>query len=173
MADVVQIADHDRNWHLLFEALCDRIAGVLGPVAQRIEHVGSTAIPNLPAKPIIDIDVVVANDEAVLSAIERLAQIGYHQEGDLGVSGREAFTAPAGTTPHHLYVCAAAGQELSRHLALRDFLRTHPATAQAYGDFKRDLAQRFQSDRNAYTRAKAGFIERILAQAARDDHDLS
>lgn len=94
---------------------------VLGDVAMRIEHVGSTSVPGLAAKPILDIDVVIESREKLPAAIERLATLGYEHEGDHNVAGREAFRPGEGTTPrtwpaHHLYVCAQDNRELLRHL---------------------------------------------------------
>ena len=109
----VEIADYDPGWPAAFAALRDQITGVLGPLAQRIEHVGSTAVPGLPAKPIIDLDVVIATRAHLPEVITRLDALGYHHEGDLGITGREAFTSPAATPAHHLYVCSADSRELT------------------------------------------------------------
>ena len=105
MADPVVIADYDPSWPATFEQLRDRLTGTLGLLAVAIEHVGSTAVPGLAAKPIIDLDVVIADRADLPAVIQQLRPLGYQHEGDLGVPGREAFTTPAGP-PHHLYVCA-------------------------------------------------------------------
>src|SRR5581483_5318568 len=139
----VEIADYDPRWPEAFAALRGQIAAVLGPLAQRIEHVGSTAVPGLPAKPIIDLDVVIATPADLPAVIGRLGTLGYQHEGDLGITGREAFTSPAAAPGHHLYVCAASSPELARHLAFRDYLRTHPVQARAYAELKRSLAGQF------------------------------
>jgi GrpB-like predicted nucleotidyltransferase (UPF0157 family) len=158
----IEIADYDPRWPDIFAALRARTADALGSLVQRIEHVGSTAVPGLPAKPIIDLDVVIATWSDLPATIERLQPLGYHHEGDLGVPGREAFTTPPDTPPHHLYVCTTDSPQLARHLAFRDHLRTHPDAARAYAALKRSLARRFGADRGAYTEAKTTFIERIL-----------
>jgi GrpB-like predicted nucleotidyltransferase (UPF0157 family) len=144
------------------------VAATLGPVAVAIEHIGSTAVPGLATKPIIDLDVVIANRADLPAVIQRLRPLGYHHGGDLGVPGREAFTSPAGAPPHHLYVCAVGTRTLDRHLAFRDALRADPAAADTYGDLKRTLATRLSHDRVAYTEAKSAFVERVLADAASD-----
>src|SRR5262249_21195118 len=92
----VVIADYDPSWPSLFASLARSVAAALGPVLVRVEHVGSTAVPGLPAKPIIDLDVVVQPAD-VAEAVRRLSGLGYVHRGDLGVTGREAFAAPAGT----------------------------------------------------------------------------
>ena len=162
----VEIADYDPGWPAAFAALRAQIAAALGPLAQRIEHVGSTAVPGLPAKPVIDLDVVIATLAELPEVISRLATLGYLHEGDLGITGREAFASPAATPARHLYVCTADSRELARHLAFRDYLRTHPGQARTYAKLKRSLAAQFRSDRDAYSRSKAAFVEQALAAAA-------
>jgi GrpB-like predicted nucleotidyltransferase (UPF0157 family) len=163
LVNPVVIVDYDPSWAATFQQLRDRLAATLGQLAVAIEHVGSTAVPGLAAKPIIDLDVVIADRADLLKVIERLRPLGYLREGDLGVAGREAFTTPVGTPPHHLYVCAIGTPSLDRHLALRDALRADPAAAAAYGDLKRTLAVRLGDDRAGYTEAKSAFIDQILA----------
>jgi GrpB-like predicted nucleotidyltransferase (UPF0157 family) len=142
------------------------LASTLGGLAVAIEHVGSTAVPGLAAKPIIDLDVVIADRSDLPTVIEQLRPLGYQHEGDLGVPGREAFTTPTAAPPHHLYVCAIGTPALDRHLAFRDALQADPGVARAYGDLKRTLAARLSHDRNAYTEAKSAFVERVLAAAS-------
>ena len=98
----VEIASYDPRWPKIFAELRDQIAGVLSPLAERIEHVGSTAVPGLPAKPVIDFDVVITTLAHLAEVITRLATFGYQHEGDLGITGREAFTSPAAAPSHHL-----------------------------------------------------------------------
>jgi GrpB-like predicted nucleotidyltransferase (UPF0157 family) len=158
----VVVMDYDPAWPATFLRLRDRVAEALGPLALAVEHVGSTAVPGLAAKPIVDLDVVIA-DRSVPEVVRRLGRLGYRHEGDLGVPGREAFTTPAGLPAHHLYVCAAGSDPLLRHLAFRDALRADGRTAGAYADLKRSLAVRLGHDRVAYTEGKSAFIEQVLA----------
>ncbi|SEK63125.1 GrpB family protein [Nonomuraea pusilla] len=106
MSTPIEIVPYDRRWHEMFAAIRDLIAHILGSLAQRIEHVGSTAAPGLPAKPIIDIDVVINTRDDLPAVIKNLRLLGHHHEGNGNISGREAFTSPADTPSHHLYVCA-------------------------------------------------------------------
>ena len=131
-----------------------------------MEHVGSTAVPGLAAKPVIDIDVVVRSPEDVLASIERLCALGYKHEGDKGIPGREAFLWPAGAVRHHIYVVVAGSAPQVDHLHFRDHLRAHPDTAAEYAAVKRELARRHANDRVAYTDAKSDFIARVLDAAA-------
>ncbi|MHB0886957.1 MAG: GrpB family protein [Bacillota bacterium] len=165
MPEPVIIIDYDPEWPRRFAVLKARAASALGDLAVAIEHVGSTAVPGLAAKPIIDIDVVVGSAADVPPAIERLAAIGYVHEGEKGIPGREAFRWPAGEARHHLYLLARNNPELRRHLAFRDYLRAHPDAAREYGELKRRLAGRFRDDREAYTEGKTEFVTRVLKQA--------
>jgi GrpB-like predicted nucleotidyltransferase (UPF0157 family) len=163
VADPIVVVAYDPGWPVRFARLRDTLAAALGRLAVRIEHVGSTAVPGLAAKPIIDLDVVIAARTDLPAIIERLRPVGYAHQGDLGVGGREAFVAPSGGPSHHLYVCAADSAALARHLILRDLLRADPEAAGAYADLKRTLAARHRHDRAAYTDAKTAFIEALLA----------
>lgn len=162
----VVVTSHDPAWPAIFAAIRDRIAPALEGVAIRIEHVGSTAVPGLAAKPIIDIDVVVPGDAAfVAKAIERLAGLGYVHRGDLGIEGREAFSRPEGSPPHHLYVVREDSLPLRNHLALRDYLRANPSAAQRYGALKLELAARYANDVDSYVRAKTALVIELLRAA--------
>jgi GrpB-like predicted nucleotidyltransferase (UPF0157 family) len=127
--------------------------------------VGSTAAPGLAAKPIVDIDVLLASETMLPAVIERLASLSYIHQGDLGIPEREAFLAPANDPPHHLYVCPPSSAEFRRHMAFRDYLRSHPRDAKIYGDLKIALAARFREDRSAYTTAKGEFVAELTRRA--------
>jgi GrpB-like predicted nucleotidyltransferase (UPF0157 family) len=168
MPGPVIIVEYDPRWPDVFEELRTPVAAALGDVVVSVEHIGSTAVPGLAAKPIIDMDVVVPSVAEISEAIGRLAILGYVHQGDLGIPGREAFTSPAGKPEHHLYVCALASEELRRHRSFRDYLLTHPDVAKAYGALKKAAALRFVGDRAAYTEAKTQFVEAVLQQASSD-----
>jgi len=159
------VVEYDPSWPETFQRLGDQVALALGDLAIRIEHVGSTAVPGLAAKPVIDMDVVVASRAEVPAAIERLAPLGYLHQGDMGIAGREVFLAPWDAPRHHLYLCAADNLQLQLHLRLRDYLRTHPEAAQEYAALKRTLADRYEHDREAYTEAKTAMVEDLLSRA--------
>lgn len=162
MADPVVIVDYDPNWPALFHSLAAPVAAALGSLLLRVEHVGSTAVFGLAAKPVIDLDAVVASPADVPAAAQRLAGLGYVHRGDLGVPGREAFRGPSHLPRHHLYVCPQDSPALEAHLKFRDALRADPATAAAYAAIKRALAVRFGSDREGFTEAKTEFVQAIL-----------
>lgn len=169
VANPVIIEDYDPRWPQLFEVLRSRISTTLAKLAVSIEHVGSTSVPGLAAKPIIDIDVLLRSSDDVPEVIRLLAEIGYEHRGDLGVTGREAFRANPGSIQHHLYVCPPGSREYERHIAFRDYLRLHTADAHAYALLKRDLACKFGADREGYNLAKSQFVQRILQCALQGD----
>lgn len=156
------IRDYDATWPERYAALAPRAQKALGDIVRRIEHIGSTAVPGLAAKPIIDLDVVVSRSD-VREAIRRLARLGYAHEGDLRTAGREAFRWPAGETPHHLYVVTEGGAELRRHVAFREALRADPALRERYAALKRSLAIQHSFDTKAYTEGKSVFIAVALS----------
>lgn len=162
MTGPIILEDYNPFWPEQFQMLRSRIAAALGPVARTIEHVGSTAVPGLAAKPVIDIDILLRSPDDLPVAIEKLFALGYRHKGDLGIPGREAFRAPLHDVPHHLYACSPDSGEYERHIAFRDYLRSHPDDAGAYATLKRKLARQYRTDREAYTEAKGEFIHAIL-----------
>lgn len=162
MTDPIAVVEYDCQWPAEFARLRDRAKAAVGEAALSIEHVGSTAVPGLAAKPVIDLVVVVESDDDVPEAIGRLEAVGYIARGNLGVSGREAFFWPEGEARHHLYVSPKTSEELQAQLRFRDRLRTDPVLAGEYEALKRDLAKRYRDDRPGYTEAKTGFIEAAL-----------
>jgi GrpB-like predicted nucleotidyltransferase (UPF0157 family) len=170
---VIAIVDYDPTWPATFERLRDRAWRAVGDVARSIEHVGSTSVPGLAAKPIIDMDVVVSSPEASRAVIARLSTLGYEHIGDLGIPDREAFRAPPGDPAHHLYVCLAGSRALGNHLRFRDYLRQHPDAVAAYGALKRSLAAELAHDRWRYGEAKTEFIVRILQADGLSSDDLA
>jgi GrpB-like predicted nucleotidyltransferase (UPF0157 family) len=161
----ITVVDYDPTWPTAFEAVRGRVWSVVGDLAIAVEHVGSTAVPGLPAKPIIDISVVVPTGAAVAIAIERLSALGYRHLGNLGIEGREAFASPNLPPRHHLYVCPRDSLALKNHLIVREHLRTNSEAATEYGAVKRRLAEQFSEDIDGYTEGKSATILGILRTA--------
>jgi GrpB-like predicted nucleotidyltransferase (UPF0157 family) len=163
----VVICDYDLAWPRRYEALRRPVADVLGELAARIEHVGSTAVPGLAAKPTIDVVIQLRFADDLPAVIERLARLGYAHEGDFGIVGREAFATPPGYAPHdhHLYVCAPDWPGYDDQVVFRDYLRSHADAADAYAQLKRRLALAHRNDRRTYTDGKAAFVRDVLEQA--------
>jgi GrpB-like predicted nucleotidyltransferase (UPF0157 family) len=161
----IVVVDYDPAWPAVFEELRSKVWSVLGDVALSVEHVGSTSVPGLAAKPIIDMSIVVPSEREVPLAVERLASLGYQHLGNLGIAGREAFRRPPGSPTHNLYVCPQGSLGLRNHLAVRDYLRTHPEAAQAYGELKRRLAAEFPDDIESYVDGKTELLLGILRES--------
>jgi GrpB-like predicted nucleotidyltransferase (UPF0157 family) len=168
----VSIQDYDPAWPEAFSKLAARVNAALGSLVVTIEHIGSTAVPGLAAKPIIDLDVVLASPADLPRAIRLLASIGYVHEGDLGIAGREAFRSPPGEPRHHLYVLATGATELRRHLAFRDALRASKDLRDRYSALKRSLADVYKDNRSDYTRGKTAFIFSIVGNEYHGDVPL-
>lgn len=167
MTEPIQIVDYDPAWPIDFARLRIHLLAAIEHVGIAIEHVGSTAVPSLPAKPILDVDVVVNSSNQVGEAIARLAEIGYTHLGDLGIAGREAFANPPHSDPphapaHHLYVVVRGSEAWRNHIEFRNYLREHPETVEAYSKLKRSLTNRFKNNRDEYTEAKTEFVENVL-----------
>jgi GrpB-like predicted nucleotidyltransferase (UPF0157 family) len=164
MARPIVIVDHDPVWAAHFDQLRQPLWEAVNDIALRIEHVGSTSVPGLAAKAVIDLVVVVASAAEVPLASARICKLGYEDVGDLGIPDRTAFRYENHPLPHHLYVCPASSPALANHLAFRDRLRARPELAADYADLKRVLAQRFANDGFGYSRAKTAFVVGVLRE---------
>lgn len=155
------------EWQARFEQLREALLFRLEGLVCSIEHVGSTSVPGLAAKPILDVDVVIPNQEVFEKVKAKLEELGYFYRGDLGVNGREAFgyNDKPELMRHHLYVLAQDSEELKRHLGFRDWLRSHPEDAAEYGKVKLAAAESFPEDIDAYIEAKSDFILQIYKKA--------
>ncbi len=162
----VVVLPYDAQWKLDFLQIKAELSDALGQLATGIEHVGSTSVQGLSAKPIIDIDVVIKDYTVFENVVSALREIGYHHEGDLGVVGREAFKydGKEHLRKHHLYVCPEDSPELKRHIAFRDYLRTHPEAVREYSSIKEEGARRYPDDIERYIEFKSPFIEKIYAE---------
>ena len=162
----VTVREYDPQWVSDFEAIAGELRCILAEHTLAIHHVGSTSVPGMAAKPIIDLDVVIADYSVFPAVLEKLKSIGYFHEGDLGIPNREAFCYDGKfhLRKHHLYVCPADSPELRRHLIFRDFLRSHPEAAAEYSQIKRDAAVRYPDDIDSYIRHKTPCIEKLYAE---------
>jgi GrpB-like predicted nucleotidyltransferase (UPF0157 family) len=164
----IRVVEHDPAWPERAAEELRRVAGALGPLAVRLEHVGSTAVPGLAAKPIIDLEVSVAELEPRERYVGPLEGLGYLFAPDPAMPDYHYFgRPPERPRTHHLHVCAAGSLHEHRHLAVRDFLRAHPAEAAAYGALKRELAECHPQDRLAYMAGKDRFVVQLEARALR------
>ncbi len=171
------LARYNPEWAAEFAMLRDVYTSSLGKLVLRVEHVGSTAVPNLLAKPILDIDIVMPSYDVFPDVIAHLRRLGYTHQGDQGIREREVFKplddrAPYATPPrywmsHHLYVCPVSSLELRRHLIFRDALRANDNLRKEYERRKLDVAERSGGDRKVYAQIKdtecRDFVENVLA----------
>lgn len=162
----VTVLPYTPQWAEAFLTLRDALWEALEGVALAIEHVGSTSVPGMWAKPILDVDVVLPDSTSLPEAIYRLQQLGYLYEGDLGIAGREAFSYVAlpRFMAHHLYVCPQDSPELHRHLTFRDHLRSHSDARERYSEVKREAAQLFPRDIDRYMQYKSGVIAQLYRE---------
>ena len=162
----VIVQSYDKTWADDFVAIRDELNDALKDLALRIEHVGSTSVEGLSAKPIIDIDVVIKDYAVFEEVVSALGAIGYRYEGDLGIAGREAFKydGKAYLRKHHLYVCPEDSAELKRHIAFRDYLRSHSDAVREYSRIKEEGARLYPYDIDRYIEHKTPFIEKIYKE---------
>jgi GrpB-like predicted nucleotidyltransferase (UPF0157 family) len=170
----IVVVPHNPQWSAMYEAEAARLAQVLGPAAVAMHHIGSTAIPRIRAKPIIDILVEAIELDAIDSRNAALQSLGYEVMGECGIRGRRYFRKDTadGQRTHNVHVFAAGTDNVTRHLAFRDFMRAHPDVAQRYSDLKSRLASEHRNSLEQYMDGKDGFIkqmERLAVQWYRDE----
>ncbi|MGX8698982.1 MAG: GrpB family protein [bacterium] len=163
---LVVVLPYDEQWRQDFLKIKAELTNTLGQLTIGIEHVGSTSVQGLSAKPIIDIDVVIKDYTVLENVVSVLREIGYQHEGNLGIVGREAFKydGKEHLQKHHLYVCPEDSPELKRHIAFRDYLRTHPDAVREYSHIKEEAAKQYPDDIERYIEYKSPFIEKIYAE---------
>ena len=171
------IQEHKPTWLLDFQKIRDVIKEVLVDLEIKIEHVGSTAITHLAAKPIIDIDIVHQKTVRFEEINRRLKMLGYLHHGDQGIAGREVFKRDRqgeshsilDSINHHLYVCESESEELRRHLLFRNYLMENHKARQEYQKIKYELAERANQNKKVYAKLKetlaSEFIEAIIKRA--------
>ena len=159
----VVVLPYDKAWKSAFEEIKSEIEYAIGDLTVGIEHVGSTSVEGLSAKPCIDIDVIIKDYSVFDAVVEKLNSIGYIHEGDLGIKDREAFkySDKPHLQKHHLYVCPQYSEELHRHIAFRDFLRSNPDAVKRYSEVKEKAARLFPDDIDKYIEYKSPCIEEM------------
>ena len=165
----VEVVDYDQGWPRRYQEERDRIAAAIGDALLAIEHVGGTAVPGLPAKPVIDLMLGVDDIERAGPAVAGLINLGYEYipEFESQLPDRRYFRRGTPDT-HHVHMVPVSSDYFTEHLLFRDWLRSHPQAAEEYGKLKRGLAGRFPNDRDAYRAGKVPFIEMVVAAARRE-----
>lgn len=160
----VAVGDYDPRWPALFAAEAARLRAALGELARHLEHVGSTAVPGLAAKPVIDLALGFDSEAELAELTPKLIALGYTTFGDRRGDGDWFFAhGPEAARTHYLHAERYGGARWTNYLRLRDRLRAEPSLRDAYAQLKRELAAKFPGDREAYTRGKEPFIQRVLA----------
>ncbi len=159
----VVVVPYDEAWKNAFEEIKTEIEAEIGDLIIGIEHVGSTSVEGMSAKPCIDIDVIIKDYSVFDEIVRKLGVIGYIHEGDLGIQDREAFkyADKPHLMTHHLYVCPRDSEELHRHIVFRDFLRKNPEAVKEYSMVKEKSAALFPDEIEQYIAFKAPCIEEL------------
>ncbi len=159
----VVVLPYDVAWHSAFEKIKVEIEESIGNLIIGVEHVGSTSVEGMSAKPCIDIDVIIKDYSVFAAVVDGLKAIGYIHEGDLGIKDREAFnySGKEHLPMHHLYVCPKNSEELHHHITFRDFLRSNPEAAKKYSLIKEKAAELFPNDIDGYIEYKSPCIEEL------------
>jgi len=164
----IEVLKYDDRWPQYFLEIRDFLAGHIRSAYLSIEHVGSTSVKGLYAKPILDIDIIIQDGEETNKILDELSAIGYIHVGDLGIIGREAFRKTGETLnyfPHNLYVIHESNIAWHNHKYLRDHLRQNDLSRAAYGNLKKSLAEKYPEDIDAYIDGKTDFILSVLSQS--------
>ena len=159
----VTVVPYEEAWKTAFEEIKNEIEAEIGDLILGIEHVGSTSVNGMSAKPCIDMDVIIKDYLVFDEVVSKLGAIGYIHEGDLGIKDREAFkyTDKPHLMMHHLYVCPQYSEELHRHITFRDFLRKNPQAVQKYSMVKEKAAELYPNDIDQYIEYKSSCIEEL------------
>jgi len=159
----VELVTPDPEWAKAYNLAARDLADLVGDNVSAMHHVGSTSIPNIKAKPVIDILIEVKQLSEVDALNPGFKSLGYEPLGEYGVPGRRFFTRNVdGKRTHNIHVFQVGHLEIDQMLTFRDYLRHHPDEAQAYEQLKLELAQKFPLNVNAYAKAKTEFVSRIL-----------
>ncbi|MCK5116124.1 MAG: GrpB family protein [Candidatus Aegiribacteria sp.] len=160
----VRVVDHDPGWADLFTAECKILLSALDGLIVDVQHVGSTAVPDLPAKPVLDIAIAVQTLNLLRALKEQLTGVGYIYRGDGGNDGGHLFIRESSPDVRavHLHVVERSDSQWKNYLLFRDTLRNDAAVRRKYADFKKDLAWKFPDDRESYTSGKNEFIQGVL-----------
>lgn len=180
MTDLIQ--PYDPNWKTEFEQLKKVLSNELKDFTTDIQHVGSTSVPELHAKPLLDIDIILHNKTMLKQVVITLERLGYSNKGEQGIAGRFAFRQQTASTPitettqqwqtHHLYVCFADSLALKNHLLFRDALLQNQELVEQYSELKLSLLNEYGFTREEYTKRKTAFILSVLSRAGFSEEEL-
>jgi GrpB-like predicted nucleotidyltransferase (UPF0157 family) len=167
---VVRLVPHSAAWSAEFLSERARLLSAIGDRVMAIEHVGSTAIPGIHAKPVLDIAVAIEDLGNTKALVPAMQQLGYDFPGDIGIVGERLFGRGPEVLTHLVHVVQVGGPKWSEYLEFRDSLRASSELAAEYDELKRELARQFPDERAKYTEAKGRFIQRVLGHDVRGTH---
>ncbi|MBN6206807.1 GrpB family protein [Ralstonia pickettii] len=161
----MEVTVFNKEWAVLFEEEAEKIKYIFGENLISIDHIGSTSVAGLKAKPIIDIMPVVKNIYLVDQNNEEMQKLGYEPMGEFGIAGRRYFRKGQEKRTHHVHIFQEGSPDIKRHIAFRDYLRAHPNLRDRYGALKSKLAEQFPFDKESYINGKDALVKEIEAQA--------
>lgn len=169
----VEVVPYNPNWSNLFEVEAKQWFNLLNLNVIAIHHIGSTAIPNIYAKPIIDLLIEVKDINQVDQCHPTIAAQNYDIMGEYGIPGRRFFRKhnSNGTRSHHIHIYQQHSPQIQRHLAFRDYMRTHPQAAQQYSQLKQKLAKKYPEEIESYMDGKDPFIKKIDQKIAKENRE--
>lgn len=160
----IRLSKYNENWMKQYEEESKTISLIFGEEVIGFEHFGSTSVPGLKAKPVIDMICIVKDIHTIDSYNEQMASLGYGIAGEWGIVGRRLFRKGGENRTHHIHVYEQNHPEIERHLIFRDYLRSHPEEVERYSTFKEELAERFEHTKD-YSPAKKAFVSEMEQKA--------
>ncbi|MBD8028054.1 GrpB family protein [Ureibacillus sp. Re31] len=161
----VEVSSYREKWTFNFAEEAEKLKLIFGDVVVAIHHIGSTSVPGLKAKPIIDIMPVVQDIGIIDQYNQAMRNIGYEPKGEKGIPGRRYFQKGGDNRTHHVHIYEVGNIEIKRHLAFRDYLKSHPEAMKRYGELKERLAQQFPYDVDSYIKGKELLVNEIEEKA--------
>ncbi len=162
---IIEVIPYDRKWPVYYEQEIELIKPIFSENFLKAHHIGSTAVPNLAAKPTIDILIEVKDIFSVDQLNPQLQAQGYAALGDYAIKGRRLFIKGKEKRTHHIHVFQSDNQEIIRHLYFRDYLIAHSDIAKEYGELKTQLAEKYHNDRQAYLSGKDQYVKELEKKA--------
>lgn len=161
----IEIIPYDENWKKLYEIEKQLLRSILGDHLVEIHHIGSTSIPNIMAKPIIDILIEAVDIEKIDALNQKFIEYGYEPKGENGIASRRYFQKGGDERTHHVHIFPFGHPEVRRHLAFRDYLIAHPDEAGRYEDLKAKLAKQYVYDPQKYNEGKSKLVQELDQKA--------
>jgi len=157
----VEVVSYSPNWKDMYKEESEKIKNVLSDIIIDIHHVGSTAIPGIKAKPVIDILVEVKDIEGVDQHNHKMKELGYEVMGEYGIPKRRFFRKGGNNRTHHIHIFQVGNEEIERHVNFKEYLIAHPDKAREYSKLKEKLVNKYTYDVENYTNSNSDFIKEV------------